>query len=162
MLYQIGMVTFEGNAGPSAEGVERKTDASLAEKGLLGGLPRHEWTGWSGEMSLSGSVLPFHLGGLGDVADLHSCCEAGTVMPVLRGDGAFLGWYAIKTVQERHKSLARNGIGYEVEWSLSLVRQPAPAGSEIETMIGLVSNLIERLASTTAGAVASAVTSLFG
>lgn len=162
MLYQIGPVAFEGNGGPSAEGVDRKTEAALADKGMLGGLPGHEWTGWSGDLTISGKVLPYHLGGLDAIEDLHGWCASGTKVPVVRGDGRFMGWYAIKSVSEKHGQLSRTGVGYEVTWDVSLLLQSKPDGASIQIMVGLVSTLIERMVLAASGGVANAITSLFG
>lgn len=161
MLLQIGTVMFQGNRGASFEGLGRKTEAALAEKGLLSGLPGHEWTGWSGEITLTGTVLPFHLGGLSDVESLHGWSADGTAVPLIRGDGTFLGWHGIRSVSESHKTMARNGIGYEVEWTVTLVRMPKPSTSAIQSMIGLVDTVAAQLASVASGA-ASSLTSLFG
>lgn len=150
MLLQIGTVMFRGNRGASFEGLERKTEAALAQKGLLSGLPGHEWTGWAGELSVTGKVLPFHLGGLDDVSTLHGWCADGTAVPVIRGDGMNFGWHAIASVEERHRTLARNGVGYEVEWTVRLVRVPPPSITSLDSLIGRVSGLVQK------------VTSLFG
>jgi phage protein U len=161
MLLTIGTVIFVGNGGPSLEKFGRKTTGQLAEKGLIGGLPGHEWTGWAAELSLSGSVLPFHLGGLGDIDDLHSYAATGTKVPVIRGDGAFLGWYGVASVGEQHAALARNGVGYEVTWDVSLTRVGKPDATSIQAMQAVASNLTERVVLATSDAL-SAITSLFG
>lgn len=161
MLMQIGTVMFEGNRGASLDDLERKTEGSLADKGLLSGLPGHEWTGWSGDLTLSGKVLPFHLGGLGDVEDMHGWAASGTIVPVIRGDGTFLGWYGVKSVSERHRSMSRAGVGYEVEWSIALVRQKRPADGAIDGLVSAASILLDRL-SGAAGSLGSALNSLFG
>ncbi|WP_454919207.1 phage tail protein [Xanthobacter sediminis] len=150
MLLQIGTVMFRANRGASLDGLSRKTDAALAEKGLLSGLPGHEWTGWAADITVSGTVLPFHLGGLDDVDTLHGWAADGTAVPVIRGDGRNLGWHAIASVSEGHKTLARNGIGYEVDWTVRLVQVQRPSTSSLDSLIGRVSGLVGQ------------VTSLFG
>lgn len=146
-VLQIGTVLFEGNRGASAEGVERRTAAALADKGMLSDLPGHEWTGWEGGLVVTGHVVPFHLGGLDEIEVLHGWCSGGTCVPVIRGDGTNLGWHAIAEVSESHRSLARNGIGYEVEWTVRMVRVRAPSASGLDGMIGHVSGLIQRVVS---------------
>lgn len=158
MLLQIGSVLFRGNSGPSLEGLSRRTEASLAAKNLMSGLPGREWTGWDGSATVSGTVLPFHLGGLSDVEALHGWCADGTAVPLIRGDGAFLGWFAIQSVDERHESMARNGVGYEVSWTVSLVRVARPSGSSIEALISGAAALAEKLL----GAAGSVLATLFG
>ena len=162
MLYQLGPVAFEGNTGASADAVDRKTSAALADKGLLSGLPGKEWTGWSGDLTLSGKVLPYHLGGLDEIETLHGLCANGTQVPVMRGDGTFLGWYGIASVSEKHASLSRTGIGYEVTWDIQMHRIDRPDGASIDVMIGVVTNLIDRLTLAATETVSTAITSLFG
>lgn len=162
MLFQIGPVAFEGNRGPSLDGVDRKTEASLADKGLIGGLPGDEWTGWSGEVTLSGKVLPYHLGGLDAVEDLHTWCSRGIRVPVMRGDGVFLGWFAIRSVSEKHSQIGFTGAGYEVGFDVALKQQSRPDGASIEAMIGIVSGVVERMIGTAASAAAGALSGLFG
>lgn len=161
MLFTVGAVMFRGNAGPSLEKFGRKTTGQLADKGLIGGLPGHEWTGWAAEMTLSGTVLPFHLGGLGDVEDLHGYAAGGQKVPVIRGDGKFLGWYGVASVSEQHQMLARDGVGYDVSWDVSLVRVGKPDAASMLAMQQVATNLTERIVLATTDAL-SAVASLFG
>lgn len=162
MLIQVGPVSIDSARGPSLDSLDRTTKASLAEKGLLGGLPGDEWTGWSGEISLSGRILPLHLGGLDALESLHRWCRTGTKVPVLRGDGAFLGWYAIESVRERHGTMSPMGVGYEATWDVALKRQARPDGASIDLMIGLVSKVLGSLVSAAASAVTRAASNLFG
>jgi phage protein U len=145
MVLQIGSVVFSGNRGASVEGVDRKTEASIADKALLGGLPGREWTGWDGDLSVSGTVLPFHLGGLGDIDQLHGWCADGTPVPVIRGDGVFLGWYGIKSVREGHKDIGPTGVGFQASWDVALVRVPTPSGAAIDGLISSISSLVDRV-----------------
>lgn len=145
-VLQIGTVLFRGNRGASAEGIERKTEAALAEKGLLSALPGREWTGWDGDLTITGTVLPFHLGGLDDIGTLHGWCADGTGVPVIRGDGTHMGWHAIASVSESHKTLARNGVGYEVAWTVRLVRVGRPSATSLDSLIGRVGGLVQQVA----------------
>lgn len=161
MLFQLGSVMFEPAGGASVVSMQRDTHGALADKHLLGGLPGHEWTGWSGEVTLTGRMLPFHLGGLGDVEQLHDWCASGTAVPLIRGDGSFLGWYAILGVQDKHATMSRLGIGYEVDWSVHLVRLPRPDGASIEAMIATAADLVARLGAGLIDAATNAVATLF-
>lgn len=159
MLLQIGTVLIEPTPrGASLDGLSRKTEAALADKGLLSGLPGHEWTGWSGEVTVSGTVLPFHEGGLGDIDALHGWCADGTRVPLIRGDGVFLGWFAIASVEDRHTDFARNGIGYRVEWTIALKRLSSGDTTSLDVLTTAAAALVDRVI----GTVASTITSLFG
>jgi len=162
MLYQLGPVAFVGNTGASADQVTLKSEADLAKKGLIGGLPGYEWTGYDASMTLSGKVLPYHLGGLDAVASLHAYVANGTQIPVMRGDGAFLGWYGVKSVEEKHDQLSPSGIGYEVAFTVSLVRMDRPDAASIDSMTSLVVNLINQLTLSVTGPIVSAITNIFG
>lgn len=162
MLYQIGTVTFEGSGGASLDGAHITTKAHLAKKAVIGGLEPEEWTGWASEIALSGKILPYHLGGLGAATELASFIATATVVPVMRGDGLFLGWYAVESVSEKHGQMARTGVGYEVSWDVRLVRLPKPDAGAMDLMISSVSNLIQRMTLAATEAVSGAISNLFG
>lgn len=158
MLMQIGTVVFEGNAGPSLDGYERSTKGELARKPLISSLAGKEWTGWDGDLSLSGTILPFHLGGLGSIEDLHAAAAEGRCLPVIRGDGRNLGWYGISEVKESHKTLSASGVGYEVGFSVQLMLVEKPSAGSIDALLSAAEALITKIA----GAAAGAIASLFG
>lgn len=157
MLMQIGTVVFESNTGASLDGYDRSTKGELAKKPLISSLAGKEWTGWDGDLTLSGTVLPFHLGGLGSIEDLHSAAAEGRCLPVIRGDGRNLGWYGVTEVKESHKSLSASGVGYEVSFTVQLSMVETPSDGSIDALLAAAEALIAKIA----GAATSALASLF-
>ena len=140
MLYQLGAVTIDAR-GFNADKFNRSTEASMPEKGLIGGLSGAEHTGFKGDITLSGVVLPFHKGGYDSLELLHAMCREGQRVMVVRGDGTVLGWHAITKVDEGHEELAFNGVGYVVKHSLSLSAVQAPGMDGIGKLISQILSL---------------------
>lgn len=137
MLYMIGPVSVALKPF-NVDKVSRKTEASLAEKGLIGGLPGDEHTGYKQSFTLSGTVLPFRFpGGLSSLEVLHEMCATGIRAMLIRGDGTVLGWCAIESVEENHEHLQADGVGFVVTHSISLKRVPTGGGDAVDFLMSL-------------------------
>lgn len=122
MLYQFGAVQMDTYPF-SADEVSRNAGADFAVKPVIGSLPNREFMGeGDDELSISGQLLPSKIGGLTELETLHALRRAGEQLPVMRGDGVMLGWFAITRIQEEHKDLERNGVGFTVQHTIDLVR----------------------------------------
>ncbi|WP_319568388.1 phage tail protein [Cohaesibacter marisflavi] len=139
MLYIIGAVTVD-TFPFSAEQVERSYSATWAEKAVMGRMPPSEFMGEGPEsLSLSGKLLPFKLGGMTQLEALKSYMSAGTVVPVMRGDGARLGNFAVTAISESHDHLQKNGVGFVVSYRLSLKKMAGSGVGSLLTVEGLLS-----------------------
>ncbi|WP_319498096.1 phage tail protein [uncultured Cohaesibacter sp.] len=139
MLYCIGAVIVDTRPF-SAEEMGHSVSATWAEKAVMGTMPPSEFMGAEAEtMTLSGTLLPYKLGGLTALETLKGYVGAGAVVPVMRGDGARLGNFALVSISETHKHLQRQGVGFVVSYSLSLKMMPGSGLGRMQTIEGLLS-----------------------
>ena len=82
-----------------------------------------------------GRLLPKRIGGLSELAELHAMRQAGVAMFLMRGDGRPLGWFAIEKVEEKSTYLARDGVGQQIDFSISLVRADRPSAASFVTLL---------------------------
>jgi hypothetical protein len=148
MLFQVGPVGIDTfPLGP--EGFNRNSGADLAAKPVMGGLQPREYMGEADQgITITGRVLPTKLGGLPQIDQLHALSSAGTKVPVMRGDGKVLGWYAIESVTEQHKDLTMLGIGFVVAYTLELVKvdtDGALGSAQGGGLVGMLLSLFEVL-----------------
>lgn len=146
MLYQVGPVTVD-TFPFSADEMSRSGLADLPAKPVMGTRPPREFMGpGEDKVTLSGQLLPSKIGGLTELAALQSLRDAGTQVPVMRGDGTMLGWYAISGISERHTDLLRDGVGFRVRYTLDLVRVGGePSRSSGSGIVGMLLSLFEGL-----------------
>lgn len=120
MLYLLGPVTIDTKTfGP--EGFERTADGGLIAKPTMGGRQRKEMTGeGEDEIVITGRILPTRIGGLTELETLHEFRRQGTRFPLMRGDGFRYGWYAVKRIVERHADLTKTGVGFTLDYEITL------------------------------------------
>lgn len=139
MLYQIGSLTLDTRPF-NADEMGRSASADFAVKPLIGTLPGREFIGEGDDkITLSGQLLPFKTGGLTEVEVAHGFRQSGQRLPVMRGDGKMFGWFAIESIQETHRELDRNGVGWIVKYTISLVKV-GPEGAS-QNIIGSILSL---------------------
>lgn len=142
MLFQIGLLTADVRPFNVDEWA-RETTGEWAKKDLLGRRPAYEFTGeGEGKLSFKGKVHPTKVpGGLSMLELGHAMARSGSPQFVTRGDGAVLGWFAVKRFSESHSNIGPElpGVGREVEHEIELVPVEAP-GADIGA--GLLSGLI--------------------
>jgi phage protein U len=128
MLYSIGSLTLDTRPF-SVDEMQRSASADFATKPLIGTMQGREFMG-EGEdkITLSGQILPFKIGGLTELEMAHSFRISGQKLPVLRGDGKRMGWFVIESISETHQDLMRDGVGFFVKHSITLVKV-APEGA---------------------------------
>ncbi|SON55541.1 Phage protein U [Hartmannibacter diazotrophicus] len=139
MLYILGALVFDTRPF-NADSFERSSSADIVAKGTMGGLQTHEFMGEGDEeITLTGRLLPFRTGGLTELEIAREMSRQGTQMPLMRGDGLRLGWYAINALDERHDDLMRGGVGFTVDYRLRLVKTGNSAAiSEAGLIVGLL------------------------
>lgn len=143
MLYSIGSLMLDTRPF-SAEEVQRSASADFASKALIGALPSREFMGEGDDsLTLSGQLLPFKLGGLTELEMAHAFRRSGQRLPVLRGDGRRLGWFVIETINETHRELMRDGVGFFVRHSITLVRVGPESAST--SIVGTILSLFGAL-----------------
>ncbi|WP_338606848.1 phage tail protein [Pelagibacterium nitratireducens] len=142
MLYQIGPITLD-TMPFNADTMRRASGAAVAEKGVMGARPPLEFMG-KGEdrITLSGRLLPTRIGGLTELETVRGLMEAGTRVPVMRGDGKMFGWHAIVRIEEDHANLDRFGVGFTLAYTIELLRdgaEPSLGGATgiFDMMLGL-------------------------
>lgn len=129
MLYLIGALNLDTRPF-SIEEVQRTMSADFADKPIVGGRIAREFMGAGEEkLVLSGQLSPFRAGGLTELELAKSMMLAGQPQPVLRGDGARLGWFTIDKISEGHKELMRDGVGFFIRHSVELTKVSAEGGS---------------------------------
>lgn len=122
MLFMLGGVTID-TAPFSAESVSRSSSADIASKPIVGGPKAHEFMGvGDGTLTITGQILPLHIGGEPQLEALRTMCETGERFPVMRGDGTALGHHALTNVGDAHKTLASDGRGYVLVHTLSMIK----------------------------------------
>ena len=144
MLYMLGTVMVDTKPF-SIDQMERVADASIVAKPVIGGLQPKEFTGeGEDEITLSGQILPYHVGGLDELELLHGMRRAGARFPLQRGDGWRPGWYAITRIAESHSELSRDGVGFVVRHQITMIKVDADADVGQQVIFGLL-NLFDAL-----------------
>lgn len=139
MMYMLGTLTVDTKPF-SIDSMERTADASIVSKPVIGGFQPKEFTGeGEDEITISGELMPFHIGGLNHLETAHEMRRAGTRFPLSRGDGKYFGWYAISKMSEKHSELSRSGVGFKVAHTITMVKTGMDAGSGQQIISGLLS-----------------------
>lgn len=141
MLYQLGPISMDTTPF-NVDEVTREGSASLAVKAVMGSLPQREFMGEGDDkLKLTGKLMPLHVGGLTELEMARGFMTKGERLPVLRGDGKMMGWFAIESISEGHKNLYRDGVGMTASYNIAMVRtQPGGAG-----MVNMLLTLFEAL-----------------
>ena len=129
MLACLGPVVF--NLVNDLQSIEEETNSSFAQHEVMGAPIVYEDTGeGEGTITLTGILHPYFFGGLKALAALEAARSAKIPLPLMRGDFAPIGWVLIKTISRKDGELdAREGIGHEIEYTLSLLKVGTPAVS---------------------------------
>ncbi|WP_137136606.1 phage tail protein [Rhizobium sp. FKY42] len=139
MQYILGAVVLDTRPLP-ADSVRRSASGGLVAKPVIGGLQRKERTGiGEDDIIISGTALPSRIGGLPQLEVLHAMRRAGTRFPLMRGDGTRPGWYAIKQIDEEHREVQRNGVGFEIAYTITLEQAEEQQGDALNVIGGLFS-----------------------
>ena len=135
MLYMLGALRVE--VWPfNVHEVSQSGETDYAVKPVVGTEPPLEYVGeGANEMSLSGRLFPYELGGLDELALLEQMRASGRPQYLMRGDGRPLGWFAIQSVSARSSYLGRHGVGRQVDVSISLRRASAPPATAYFSLV---------------------------
>lgn len=126
MLYQLGEHQFEVAPLNIHEG-EVATAADFATKPVIGARPPLEPVGEGEETrSLRGRMFPKRFGGEAMLSALDASRRAQTPLPLVRGDGAALGFFVITALRRSESAFAGDGVPQVIDFDISLTRsQPA-------------------------------------
>lgn len=145
MLFQIGpisMDTFPFNA----DRMNRSSSADMAVKPVISGRSPREFMGpGDDKITISGQLLPTRIGGLTQLEMAASLMNSGQRLPVMRGDGKMFGWYAIETINEAHADLERSGVGFTVNYTISLVNTGGPGAIGVAGIVSMILGLFAGL-----------------
>ncbi|PPQ37064.1 hypothetical protein SAMN06265338_11517 [Rhodoblastus acidophilus] len=139
MLYQLGALTLDVTPFNTHE-VERETGFDFAAKDVVGGMKPREPMGEADEtVTLECRLFPHRFGGLSGLSVLDGMRASGQPQILVRGDGLNRGWFLIEKVKETNAFLTREGVGRQIDVSISLIRSPvgASAGSILSTLMSL-------------------------
>ena len=139
MQYLLGAVALDTRP-LSADSVRRTASGGLVAKPVIGGRQRKERTGeGEDDIVITGTALPTRTGGLDQLETLHAMRRAGARFPLMRGDGVRPGWYAIKEIAEEHREIQRNGVGFEIAYTITLEQADEQPGDGLNVVGGLLS-----------------------
>ena len=141
VIYQLGSVTFE-IMGMSATKLSRNTSFRHAEKPVLGRRPPLEKIGEGAEtITISAKIYNEVLGGLDAISVMDEQRSSGSAFPLMRADGAAMGYFVIEGFSEDHSFIDDGGVGRDIGIELKLKkssRQGVNSGS-ISQIISLFS-----------------------
>ncbi|MCO5734139.1 phage tail protein [Rhizobium sp. SSA_523] len=143
MLYMIGALSLDTKPF-AVDDLQRSSSVDFAQKPIVGGMVAREFMG-EGEdkITLSGQILPFRTGGLTELEMARQLMLSGQPLPVLRGDGARLGWFTLDKIAETHRDLMRDGVGFFIKHSLELTKVSAAGAST--GVIGTILSLFGKM-----------------
>lgn len=131
MLAQIGALQITLSPFNINEN-SHEAGASFASHEVIGRMPALEFVGEAAETwSVRGTMFPNELGGLNELAALHSMRRSGSPQFFMRGDGVPMGWVVVEGVRERSSWLDRDGVGSVIEFEIHLKRADAPGANGI-------------------------------
>jgi phage protein U len=135
MLYTLGALSIDV-APFNVHDVSENGATEYASKAVVGTEPLLEFVGeGANDMSLSGRLFPRAIGGLDELEILRQMRVSGKPQYMMRGDGKPMGWYAITSVSTRSSYLDGNGIGKQIEVSISMTRAQTPAAASFFSLI---------------------------
>jgi uncharacterized protein len=147
MLYTIGALVMDSPMGLNPQEVSEEFGGDFAVKPVVGAQQPREFVGPAdAHLSLTGTIFPFRFAeaggssGLSEIETLKAMAASGEPQIVIRGDGMNLGFYFIERVSVSQRNLARQGIGREQQFSISLVQ--SPNGPSTSSLLGTFLNVI--------------------
>jgi len=139
MLYSLGSLSIEV-APFNVHDVSETGSTEYASKPVAGAEPPLEYVGeGANEMSLSGKLFPMAIGGLDELELLTQMRVSGKPQYLMRGDGTPIGWFAITQVSSRSSYLGGQGVGRQIDVSISLTRSQKPSAQSFFSLLaGLI------------------------
>lgn len=170
VMLQLGGFQF-GIATAAYQDLQRATEWRWAAQDRFGKMPALQFTGPGADtMTLTGVVFPEWNGGVVQLDALRALGDAGTPHDLVGGNGASLGQWVVKGVDEGQTVFAAGGVPRRMEFTLQLQRLPDDgaagivAGVAAATGVAVPAGATGALAQVRglAGSVSSAAASLSG
>lgn len=137
MLVALGPVLFDIRL--DLQQLEQVWNTGYAKHDVMGAAPTYEFVGEEeGTITLTGELHPYVFGGLNGLAAIEAARLSRIPLPLLRGDGLVMGFVIIKSITRTDTMLdARDGIGNEISYSVSLLKSDSPGLGGAETLLRL-------------------------
>jgi phage protein U len=125
MYAQLGSIVFDGAFGPTQQ--QSKVSQSIAQHALIDGKPRLQRLGVGlEELSLDLTLHSSFIDPEAAIAALRSAIEDGEVMPLLNGNGEFVGNFVVSEITNTLVQTDRAGLIILAKVSVSLIEYVAP------------------------------------
>jgi len=145
MLFRVGLLeldTFPFELG----GSERDHEADYARHAVIGIRKPFEAVGPGDDtVTLRGQLMPFHIGGLSELALAHQLVDRQDPLFCMRGDGGWTGWYHLTRVGEKHDTIGPGGVGFVATYTLKLERCDRPGSDVGGRLMSSLSSLVSSL-----------------
>lgn len=129
-LFMWGLIQFEVIPLNIHE-YEHDTETDWAHKEIAGAAIYREWVGENDErLAIRGKLFPYRIGGISEIEDLEAQRRGGIPNLMMRGDGAYMGWYVCERLVRAHTYLSSEGIGQQIVFDAIFARVPVPAADE--------------------------------
>jgi phage protein U len=116
--------------------MDHATATDWARKEIAGAPIHREYVGENDEeVHLRGAVFPYSFGGLGPLEYMNDQRLRGNIHILMRGDGVYMGWFALEKLVRQHKFIASSGVGKRIDFNAAFVRMPIPSGETYVTQI---------------------------
>jgi len=136
MLLALGPVVFDLVSNITETEVE--TAAKFAKHDVIGADPVLEAMGGDGAtVTLNGVIHPYNTGVSGAIAAMELAQSAQTPLPLLRGDYRPLGWWVIEKLTRKDTELSAQGVGKEINFTVTLTRVGSPGASLVSAILRL-------------------------
>lgn len=87
----------------------------------VGRMPKHHFLGPDeGTVSLSGTIHPHYLGGLGQIDDMRAVADRGEPQMLVDGMGKVWGHFVVMSLEETHRDVTAYGAPLTLEFRLEL------------------------------------------
>lgn len=136
MLASLGPIGFD--LKNDLQNIKIEEQSSFAKHELVGAGNAYEDMGdEDSTIELTGRLHPYlFVGALTGLEAVRMARSQKIPLPLMRGDFTPLGWFIITGISRTHNDIdANDGVGTEVEYSVSLLRVDAPSGSAIGSIL---------------------------
>lgn len=145
MLAQLGNIEFEGLSGFSS--FQKKRESSYAKHNRIENKPKLQRTGFALDTITLGVFLHVSFANVEErIAEFAAAQDAGDILPLIKGNGEFLGNFVIESVTQTDTRQDARGNIWEASLDIELLEsyEEDAEGAEIKAAkiqaIGVASN----------------------
>ena len=137
VMLNLGGFSFEVQTAPFRE-LTRQTGWKWPEQELIGTTPAMQFTGKEAEkISLRGIMVPGFTGGREIVTALRLLGDLGTPLPLVAGNGFFLGLWVLESVEHGEDIHFSDGTPRRMTFNVSLKKY----ADSLTTITGAIDKL---------------------